>query len=242
MSIWGKIIGGVAGFALGGPLGALVGGAAGHMYDAKKAEETGTGSNVGARQVAFTTAVIVLAAKMAKADGVVSRDEILAFRECFHVPPGEEGDIGRIFNQARQDAAGYEPYAEQVAQLFAHEPEVLDRLLGALFHIAKADGRVHPAELEFLRRTALILGFTEQEFERLKTANLGEPNADPYEILGVGRGWSDDAIKQHYRKLIRENHPDRLIAKGMPQEFIDLANEKVAQINAAYEEIQKDRA
>lgn len=250
MSIWGKVIGGVAGFAMGGPLGALLGGIAGHMYDKQKAGDdailrggAGHGPANEARQVAFTQAVIVLAAKMAKSDGAVSKNEILAFREVFHVPPEDEAVVGKLFNEARRDSTGYEPYAEQIAMMFAREPAVLEELLAALFHIARADGQVHPGELEFLRRTALIFGFTPQGFERLKATHLGEPKkADPYEILGVKRTDTDAEVKAAYRKLIRENHPDKLMAQGMPQEFIDLANEKMAAINAAYEQIEKDRA
>lgn len=247
MSIWGKVIGGTAGFFMGGPLGALIGGVAGHMYDQRKEEEAVLGVPPGAddseaRQIAFTQAVIVLAAKMAKSDGAVSKDEILAFRRMFHVPPEDEAAVGKLFNEARKDATGYEPYAEQIAMMFAREPAVLEELLAALFHIAKADGAVHPGEMEFLRRTALIFGFTPQGFERLKATHLDEPKkADPYEILGVTREMSDTEIKSEYRKLIRENHPDKLMADGMPQEFIDLANEKMAAINAAYDQVKKER-
>lgn len=250
MSIWGKVVGGVAGFAMGGPLGALIGGIAGHMYDQKKAEDEallsgghgGADAQNEARQVAFTHAVIVLAAKMAKSDGAVSKDEILAFRRMFHVPPEDEAAVGKLFNEARKDATGYEPYAEQIAMMFTREPAVLEELLAALFHIAKADGAVHPGEMEFLRRTALIFGFTPQGFERLKAMHLDEPKkADPYEILGVKRSDSDADIKKAYRQLIRENHPDKLMAEGMPQEFIDLANEKMATINAAFDQVKKER-
>lgn len=248
MSIWGKVVGGVAGFAMGGPLGALIGGVAGHMYDQRKDAEDAllqggsAADQTEARQVAFTQAVIVLAAKMAKADGAVSKDEIRAFRRMFHVPPEDEAAVGKLFNEARRDATGYEPYAEQIAMMFAREPAVLEELIAALFHIAKADGEVHPAEMEFLRRTALIFGFTPQGFERLRATHMETPKeADPYEVLGVKRSDSDADIKKAYRQLIRENHPDKLMADGMPQEFIDLANEKMAAINAAYDQIEKER-
>ena len=241
MSIWGKIIGGVAGFAIGGPLGAIMGTVAGHAYDKRKTGDAATLGRAGTRQVAFTTAVIVLSAKMAKADGQVTRDEVDAFKELFDIPTGEMKDIGRLFDEAKKDAGGFEPYAEQIAMMFASQPAVMEELLGGLFHIAKADGVVHPNELNFLRKTALIFGFTEQQFERLKTIYIGTEESDPYQILGLTRKASDDAVKKTYRKLIRENHPDKLIAQGMPQEFIDVANEKMAAINAAYDRIEKER-
>jgi len=247
MSVWGKVIGGVGGFALGGPLGALMGAVAGHAYD--KMKEGGVESIAGdnaAHQVAFTTAIIVLSAKMAKADGHVTRVEVDAFKQLFNIPPDEVKNVGLLFDEAKKDAQGFEPYAEQIAMLFAHEPMVLEELIGALFHIARADGVFHPEENKLLRKTALIFGFSEFQYERLKAIHMGEVGrgdrpSDPYQVLGLERGVSDDVIKKTYRKLIRENHPDTLIAKGMPQEFIDVANEKMAAINAAYDLVEKER-
>ncbi len=242
MSIWGKVIGGVAGFTLGGPLGALIGVYAGHKMDQAR---SGDGSKLGAdtqtRQVAFTMAVIVLSAKMAKADGVVTREEVEAFKRVFHIPPDEMKKVGQLFDEARKDASGYEPYAQQVAQMFRHEPAVLEELIGGLFHIAKADGEVHPAELEFLAKVSVIFGFSEHDFERLRASYDTPEKSDPYEILGVSRDDDDGTIKKAYRKLIVENHPDKLMAQGLPQEFIDLANEKMAAINAAYDTVKKQR-
>ncbi len=245
MSIWGKVIGGFAGFALGGPLGLIMGTVAGHAYDKMKAGDAGRIDDNVNRQVAFTTAVIVLSAKMAKADGRVTRTEVDAFKELFHIPPDEMKNVGRLFDEAKKDAQGFEPYAEQISMMFAHEPAVMEELLGGLFHIARADGFVHPKELEFLRKTALIFGFSEVQFERLKAIHMGDmggaDGAAPYQVLGLSSKASDDEIKKTYRTLIRENHPDTLIAQGMPQEFIDVANEKMAAINAAYDVIEKER-
>jgi len=251
MSVWGKVIGGVAGFALGGPLGALLGAWAGHAVDKARAAEAqgmgagsmgaGPGADQATRQVAFTISVIVLSAKMAKVDGRVTRDEVDAFKRVFNIPPGEMKKVGELFDEARQEAHGFEPYAEQVAFMFAREPAVLEELLGGLFHIAKADGAIHPAELDFLRRVAAIFGFDPHAFERIRASFDTPEKADPYEIIGVAHDAGNADIKQAYRKLIRENHPDTLIAQGLPQEFIDLATEKMAAINAAYDTIQKQR-
>lgn len=257
MSIWGKILGGAAGFALGGPLGALLGAVAGHAVDIlheanlEQASPEPTGApgagaaagdeRAATRQIAFTIAVIVLGAKMAKVDGRVTREEISAFREVFQVPQDELRNVGRLFDQARKDAHGFEPYARQVARMFPRRSKVLEELIDGLFHIAKADGRVSSQELNFLKSVAHIFGFAEADFERIRQSHLGPDQSDPYTILGVKRAASDAEIKAARRRLIRETHPDRLIAKGMPKEFVELATEKMARINAAYDQIAKER-
>ncbi len=262
MSIWGKILGGAAGFAMGGPLGALIGAVAGHAVDAFRDAQlapAGGGAQdrfaeppedarladederAPTRQIAFTIAVIVLGAKMAKADGVVRRSEIDAFKEVFQIPPHELRNVGRFFDRARNDAEGFEPYARQIAGMFQRGSPVLEDLLDGLFHIAKADGTVDDHELAYLRRVAAIFGFAGPAFERIRAGHLGPDKGDPYEILGVERGMSDAEIKAAWRKLTRENHPDRLVAQGLPKEFVALATEKMATINAAYDRIAKER-
>lgn len=248
MSIWGKVIGGVAGFALGGPLGALLGAIAGHAADRRieqaepaVLEDQSLDDRSATRQIAFTIAVIVLGAKMAKADGVVSRAEVAAFKEVFQVPPHEMKNVARLFDQAKQDPAGFEPYAKQIARMFRKDHPVLEELLDGLFHIAKADGGVHEAELRFLRSIAGIFGFDDAEFARIRESHLGPDKADPYTILGTTRMASNEDIKAAWRKLVRDNHPDKLIAQGLPREFVDMANEKLATINAAYDKIAKER-
>tara|TARA_R110000787_G_scaffold35825_8_gene91762 strand:- start:1088 stop:1828 length:741 start_codon:yes stop_codon:yes gene_type:complete len=243
MAIWGKILGAGAGLAIGGPLGALLGGLAGHAYDKfrDQNEEGPEGAPSLAKQTTFAIAVIVLSAKMAKADGTVTRDEIDAFRDIFHVPPDEMQNVGRLFDQARKDSHGFEPYAKQVARLFKDNPAVLEELLGGLFHIARADGVAHPNEMNYLAKVAEIFGFDQTTFDRLKAAHMGLELTDPYAVLGVSRDATDQQIRSAWHKLLRENHPDTLIAQGMPEDFIEIATEKVAAINAAYDEITKQR-
>jgi DnaJ like chaperone protein len=242
MSIWGKIIGGAAGFALGGPIGALAGVLAGHAVDRMSAptgDEAAAPSEV--KQVAFTIAVVALGAKMAKADGVVTRDEVAAFKEVFHVAPEEAKNVGRVFDRAKRDTIGFELYAKQIARMFRDEPAVLEELLDCLFHIARADGVYHPGEKAYLRTVAEIFGFDATEFRRIEARNMGPDKADPYVVLGIDRSASDDEIKAAYRTLIKEHHPDRLIAQGMPPDVVEVANEKLATINGAYEKIEKER-
>jgi len=240
MSIWGKILGGAAGFAVGGPLGALIGAAAGHAVDKMRAAGGG-GPEDATKRIAFTIAVIALGAKMAKADGKVTRDEVEAFKQVFRIPPEEAKNVGRVFDQARRDAHGFEPYARQIAGMFADNPVVLEELLNGLFHIARADGQVAPEELDYLQKISQIFGLDSERWERLRAGNMGPDHSDPFEIIGVPRDAADADIKAAYRKLVRENHPDKLVAQGMPQEFIDLANEKLATINTAYDRIQQAR-
>jgi DnaJ like chaperone protein len=243
VSIWGKIIGGAAGLALGGPLGALLGAAAGHAVDkmTSTAVEGPIDEKAATRKVAFTIGVIVLSAKMAKADGVVTKDEIAAFREVFHVPADETRNVGRVWDLARKDVAGFEIYAQQIAKLFNPGSPVLEELLGSLLHIAKADGVIHENELAYLERVAEIFGIERLAFQRLLSVHGARPGDDPYGVLGVEANASNEEIKAIYRKLIRENHPDRLVAEGMPEEFVRQANDKMAAINAAYDEVSKAR-
>jgi DnaJ like chaperone protein len=231
MSIWGKMGGAGAGFLFGGPVGALVGAVAGHFMFDREADPG----------IAFTIAVIALAGKMAKADGIVSDAELEAFERVFRVPEAEQGHVRRIFNLARQDVAGYEAYAGQIARLFMGNPGVLEDVLDGLFEIAKADGVLHPAESQFLERVADIFGFAPNEFRRIRASHFAPELTDPYVILGVSYVAGDDEIRRTYLRLVRENHPDSLIARGVPEEFVKLANDKLAAINGAYERICAER-
>ncbi|MGZ5922879.1 MAG: TerB family tellurite resistance protein [Rhizomicrobium sp.] len=231
MSVWGKLSGAAAGLVVGGPVGALVGAVAGHFLLDRDSDPG----------VTFTIAVIALAGKMARADGVVTEAEFDVFRRVFAVPPSEEGHVRRVFNLARQDVAGFEHYAGQIARLFMGNPGVLEDVLDVLFEIAKADGVLHPAEAAFLERVAEIFGFAPNEYRRIRASHFAPELTDPYVILGVSYVADENEVKQTYRRLVRENHPDSLMARGVPPEFIKLANDKLAAINAAYEKIQSER-
>ena len=191
--------------------------------------------------MAFTVGVIALGAKMAKADGIVTRDEVAAFKEVFKVPESQMKNASRIFDLAKQGVGGYEAYAKQLASLLKGNRKLLEDVLEGLFHIAKADGVLHPDEEQFLAEVAKRFGFTDTEFSYIKARHVIASKRNPYDVLGVKPGVANDELKSQYRKLIAENHPDKLIARGVPPEFIAIATEKVATINEAYGQIAKER-
>jgi DnaJ like chaperone protein len=231
------LAGAAAGLAIGGPIGALLGGVAGHYVIDRDGEEDGPAEN----QVAFTVGVIALGAKMAKADGVVTLDEVNAFKEVFKVPEGEMKNVARVFNLAKQDVAGYEAYAEQLAAMFKGNRKLLEDVLEGLFHIAKADETLHPNEEQFLAQVAKRFGITETEFSYIKARHVIVSKRNPYDVLGINPSIANDELKSHYRRLVAENHPDKLMARGVPKEFVSIATEKVAAINEAYGQIAKER-
>jgi DnaJ like chaperone protein len=193
------------------------------------------------KSVAFTIGMIALGAKMAKADGVVSEVEIAAFKQVFHIPDGELKAVARVFNLAKQDTAGFETYARQIARLFDAQHAILEDVLDGLFHIAKADNAFHPGEHGFLRQVAEIFGFGAADFARIRARHVAVKD-DPYLILGVSHEATEDEIRRRYRELVREYHPDRHIAAGMPEEMVEIATERLQKVNEAYERIMTEKA
>lgn len=194
------------------------------------------------RSVAFTIAVIALGAKMAKADGEVTRDEVTAFREVFHIPRSEEANAARVFNLARQDIAGFEDYARRIGAMYDGDNAPLCDLMEGLFHIALADGQYHPNEDEFLRRVAEIWGFDARRFGRIRAQFVTDAERDPYDVLGVEPDMSLPEIKSAWRDLVRNTHPDRMMARGVPEEAVKLAEKRMIAINRAWENIQESRS
>ena len=179
---------------------------------------------------------------MAKADGTVTRDEVTAFREVFHIPQEEEANAARIYNLARQDVAGYDAYARKIATMFGDNQVVLEDLLEGLFHIATADGHYHEAEDAFLSSVAQIFGLSQRCFIATRSRYVPHATPDPYAVLGVDPNDDLDRIRTRFRDLVRMNHPDQMIARGVPEEAVKLATTRLAAINAAWESIQRDQA
>ncbi|MEM7440496.1 MAG: molecular chaperone DjiA [Pseudomonadota bacterium] len=189
------------------------------------------------RSVAFTIAVIGLGAKMAKADGLVTRDEVAAFREVFHIPKRDEAQAAKVFNLARQDAAGYEVYARTIAQMFKADDVVLENLVEGLFHIAVADGRYHPAENDYVHTVAQKFGLSQQAFRGLRTRFVPDAPPDAYDVLGVTPEMTLEDIRKVWRQKVRDNHPDRLMSHGLPEEAITMATKHMIAINEAWHTI-----
>ncbi|MBU2581147.1 MAG: TerB family tellurite resistance protein [Alphaproteobacteria bacterium] len=192
------------------------------------------------KQLSFTIAFVGLAAKMAKADGVAVKVETQAFESCFYVPPEERANVQRVYQLASQDVAGFEAYAERIARMLADDPALLKDVFECLFNIAAADGVLHQGEEAFLQAVAAKFGYDEIDYQRVRSLFVHDPSS-PYVVLGISPDATDDELKARRKELVRENHPDKLAASGVPQEFLVLADRKLAAINAAYDAILKER-
>ncbi|WP_341368808.1 molecular chaperone DjiA [Yoonia sp. BS5-3] len=226
MSIWSRVADAIAALAKGEGLSVV--------FDKLRAAPD--------RTVAFTIAVIALGAKMAKADGIVTRDEVVAFREVFVIAPEDEANAARVFNLARQDVAGFEIYARRIKAMYADDDAPLCDLMEGLFHIAVADGRYHDKEDDFLYQVAGIFGFDDRRFRGIRAQFVAEAERDPYDVLGVDPSAPMEEVRAAWRKLVRETHPDQMIARGVPEEAIKLAERRMVAINRAWEEIQQAAA
>lgn len=251
MSVVGRILVGARHLSFGGPMGQLLARIGEHLphwhhptTDADgRAADNGHGDP--RRRVSFTIAVIALGAKMAKADGEVTRDEVAAFNEVFSVPPGEEAHMRMIFDLARRSTHGFESYARQVGRLFADDKAVLEDLLGGLFHIALADGALCATEDAYLREVARLFGLGPGDYARIRATHAGAPHDepdDPHAVLGVAAGASAEEIRVAYHRLVRETHPDTLVSQGLPPELLARATARIARINAAHDRLVKTAA
>lgn len=259
--MWGKIIGGMAGFAMGGPFGAVMGAAFGHAAETgmsgKPAGNAGFAGNFGLnfgpapsffpgrRDQLFALAVVVLAAKVAKVDGPVSRIEIDAFKRSFRIPPEAVRDIGHLFDQARESQEDPIKYATQLASAFADSPAILEDVLTALFAIASADGPINVKERDLLASLGRALGLDRLAWDRAsgasprRMASSGEE--DPYAVLGLARNATPEQLRTTWKHLMREHHPDSLASRGMAPDLVARASDKVARINAAWDRIKRER-
>ena len=237
MSIWGNLVGGFIGFSFAGPIGALIGSIVGGKISS--ARRGGFQKSFAQSQQIFAISLVILTAKLAKADGHVSKEELIAIKQKLKVPDNEIDQVGKIFNKAKEDSLGYEPYAKQIAQIYQNKPAVLDEVINILFYIAEADGKVSNSELAMIKNIAQIFNLTDIQFEGIKESRKGSDKLNPYIVLGCTSNDDFATIRKKYLQLSKEHHPDALISKGVPKEVIEESKKKMRAINSAFDKIEK---
>ncbi len=237
MAIWGSLIGGMIGLSLGGPFGMLLGSLIGGKISRAKSR-AGFGSFAQPQQI-FALSLIVLSAKLSKADGQVSKEELIAVKDKLKIPENEIDQVGKIFNKAKEESAGYEPYAQQIAQIYKGNINVLEEVINILFYIAESDGNVSESEVKMIEHIAQIFGLTEIQFNSIKESRKTSDKINPYIVLESNPDDAIETIRKRYLKLSKEHHPDLLMSKGVPQEVIDESKAKMRAINSAWDQIQK---
>ena len=239
MSMWGSLIGGMVGFSLGGPFGMLLGSLiGGRISRARSGNLSGFGTFAQKQQI-FALSLIVLSAKLSKADGQVSREELVAVKEKLKIPENEIDQVGKIFNKAKEESTGYEPYARQITQIYGNNPNVLEEVINILFYIAEADGNVSESELRMIEHISQIFGLNTSQFNSIKESRKTSDKLNPYIVLESKPDEDIQAIRKKYLKLSKEHHPDLLISKGVPTEIIEESKKKMRAINLAWDQIQK---
>lgn len=237
MSIWGSLIGGVIGFSFGGPFGALLGSfVGGKLSQLNSGNKTKSFAN---SQEVFALSLIVLSAKLSKADGQVSKEELMAVKDKLQIPDNEIDQVAKIFNKAKEESTGYEPYAKQISEIYQGNLNVLEEVINILFYIAEADGHVSEAEILMITDIAHIFGLSQTQFESIKESRKSSDKLNPYIVLESTPSDDLQTIRKKYIKLSKEHHPDLLLSKGVPVEVINESKNKMRSINSAWAQIQK---
>ena len=239
MSIWGSLIGGMIGFSLGGPFGMLFGSIIGGKIS--RARKSKAFRSTAQSQQIFALSLIVLAAKLSKADGLVSKEEIIAVKEKLKIPDSEMDQVGKIFNQAKKESTGYEPYAKQISEIFQGNLNVLEEVINILFYVAEADGEVSNSEIEMIENIAQIFGLSQSQYQSIKESRKSSDKLNPYIVLESNPDEDLQTIRKKYIRLSKEHHPDLLMSKGVPIEVINESKNKMRAINSAWDQIQKLR-
>ena len=237
MSIWGSLLGGVIGFSLGGPFGALLGSFLGGKISRISSSSSFT-SQQNSQQI-FALSLIILSAKLSKADGRVSKEELIAVKEKLQIPDSEIDQVAKIFNKAKDESTGYEPYAKQISEIFKGNQNVLEEVINILFYSAEADGHVSNEEESMIANIAFIFGLSQNQYESIKETRKSSDKLNPYIVLESQPTDDLKSIRKKYIKLSKEHHPDLLISKGVPIEVINESKNKMRAINAAWDQIQK---
>ncbi len=236
MSIWGSLIGGMIGLSLGGPFGMLLGSIIGSKVSRSRTQ--GYKSFTNPQQV-FALSLIVLSAKLSKADGNVSKEELIAVKDKLRIPDNEIDQVGKIFNKAKEESSGYEPYAIQISEIYKGNLNVLEEVINVLFYIAEADGVVSPKELEMIEHIAQIFNINQTQFQAIKESRKAPDKLNPYIVLESKPDDDISSIRKRYLILSKQHHPDLLMNKGVPKEVIEESKNKMRAINNAWNQVQK---
>jgi len=237
MSIWGSLLGGVIGFSFGGPFGALLGSFLGGKISRLNSSKT-IGNQQSSQEV-FALSLIILSAKLSKADGHVSKEELIAVKDKLQIPDSEIDQVAKIFNKAKDESTGYEPYAKQIAEIFRDNINVLEEVINILFYIAEADGNVSNDEETMIANIAYIFGLSQKQYQSIKESRKTSDKLNPYIVLESQPTDDLKTIRKNYIRLSKEHHPDLLISKGVPVEVINESKNKMRSINAAWHQVQK---
>ena len=237
MSIWGSLIGGMIGLSLGGPIGMLLGSILGGKIS--RARARGGFGDIDQSQRIFALSLIILSAKLSKADGQVSREELIAVKDKLKIPENELDEVGKVFNKAKQESTGYEPYAQQIAQFYKGNLNVLEEVINVLFYIAESDGHVSDEEEKMIENIAYIFGLTQAQYLSIKESRKTSDKQNPYMVLESSPNDNLQTIRKRYLKLSKEHHPDLLLSKGVPNEVIEESKKTMRSINSAWDQIQK---
>ena len=237
MSIWGSLLGGVIGFSFGGPFGALLGSFLGGKISKLNSSKI-IGNQQNSQEI-FALSLIILSAKLSKADGHVSKEELIAVKDKLQIPDSEIDQVAKIFNKAKDESTGYEPYAKQIAEIFRGNLNVLEEVINILFYIAEADGHVSSDEETMIANIAYIFGLSQKQYQSIKESRKTSDKLNPYIVLESQPTDDLKTIRKNYIKLSKEHHPDLLISKGVPVEVINESKNKMRSINAAWDQVQK---
>lgn len=239
MSVWKYLMAASLWNLILGPIGAIAFTAGTFFFSGKKTFNK-AGKNFNKQQGVYAIGLIVLAAKLAKSDGVVTSDEIAKFKKIFRIPQSDLKQVAAIWKQAAETSDGFEVYAEQLYQTFRRSPQMLEQIILGLFEIGYADHELSPPELRYIKKVSNIFKLNQQTFNRLRSSRPEFVKEDPYKVLGVKKSDNIANIKKAYRSLARKNHPDVIRAKGITDDsIIRKAKEKFQLINDAYEQILK---
>lgn len=248
MSWLGKVVGGTIGFALGGPLGAIAGAALGHTFDASDAQyykdETRRLSYHEQAQMTFFVAAFSMLAKLARADGQISPEEVQTVENFMahdlNLSPQSKRFAAQVFHTAIDSPTSFQDFAAQFYDHFQNQPQLLDLMIDVLLRVSVADGTLCEDEERLINSAASIFHFSEHKYKELKSRYA--PDFEKYyAVLGTDSTASDADIKNQYRKLVKEYHPDTIASKGLPEEFTKLAHDKFREIQQAYEVIKQER-